>query len=202
MATSLTTCSPAGLNGRGARFTAPCVAQVADEGLQFIRPVTFLVGGNGSGKSTLVEAIAEGFKPDSHGGRASTKTRRPNPTKATHGEVLRLDTTAEGPRSARARPDPRFWVQAAHHAPELVLSRFDYAFDPHAAVEVTKWMPGNPSNRPATSTARNATCDEMTTEVPNRAIAESAARVSGRLHSGRLARFCAGTARSRRPGGG
>lgn len=41
---------------------------------------------------------------------------------------------------------PRFWVQAAHHAPELVLSRFDYAFDPHAAVEVTKWMPGNPPN--------------------------------------------------------
>lgn len=41
---------------------------------------------------------------------------------------------------------PRFWVQAAHHAPGLVLSRFDYAFDPHAAVEATKWMPGNPPN--------------------------------------------------------
>jgi hypothetical protein len=41
---------------------------------------------------------------------------------------------------------PRFWVQAAQHAPGLVLSRFDYAFDPHAAVEVTTWMPGNPPN--------------------------------------------------------
>jgi hypothetical protein len=41
---------------------------------------------------------------------------------------------------------PRFWVQAARHAPGLVLSRFDYAFDPHAAVEVTRWMPGNPPN--------------------------------------------------------
>jgi len=41
---------------------------------------------------------------------------------------------------------PRFWVQAARHAPGLVLSRFDWAFDPHAAVEVTKWMPGNPPN--------------------------------------------------------
>jgi pectinacetylesterase len=41
---------------------------------------------------------------------------------------------------------PRFWVQAAHHAPGLVLSRFDYAFDPHAAVEATPWMPGNPPN--------------------------------------------------------
>ncbi|MFC7387800.1 pectin acetylesterase-family hydrolase [Sphaerisporangium rhizosphaerae] len=41
---------------------------------------------------------------------------------------------------------PRFWIQAAHHAPELVLSRFDYAFDPAAAMEVTTWMPGNPPN--------------------------------------------------------
>ncbi|GII27207.1 pectin acetylesterase-family hydrolase [Planotetraspora mira] len=41
---------------------------------------------------------------------------------------------------------PRFWVQAVHHAPELVLSRFDHAFDPAAAVEVTTWMPGNPPN--------------------------------------------------------
>ena len=41
---------------------------------------------------------------------------------------------------------PRFWVQAARHAPALVLSRFDYAFDPAAAVEVTDWMPGNPPN--------------------------------------------------------
>jgi len=41
---------------------------------------------------------------------------------------------------------PQFWVQAAHHAPRLVLSRFDYAFDPHAASEVTEWMPGHPPN--------------------------------------------------------
>ena len=39
---------------------------------------------------------------------------------------------------------PRFWVQAAHHTPGIVLSRFDTAFDPHAAAEVTSWMPGNP----------------------------------------------------------
>ena len=41
---------------------------------------------------------------------------------------------------------PRFWVQAARHAPDLVLSRFDSAFDPHAAVEVTEWMPEHPPN--------------------------------------------------------
>ncbi|GAA4096699.1 pectinacetylesterase family protein [Nonomuraea soli] len=39
---------------------------------------------------------------------------------------------------------PRFWSQTARHAPGVVLSRFDYAFDPAAAVEVTRWMPGDP----------------------------------------------------------
>ncbi|MFD0523463.1 pectin acetylesterase-family hydrolase [Paractinoplanes durhamensis] len=38
---------------------------------------------------------------------------------------------------------PRFWVQAARHAPRLVLARFDYAADPHAASEVAAWIPGS-----------------------------------------------------------
>lgn len=79
-------------------FTVPCVAQVADHGLEFTRPVTFLVGDNGSGKSTLVEAIAEGFRLDPYGGRASARTGRPTPQKTPLGEVLRLDTTAAGSR--------------------------------------------------------------------------------------------------------
>ena len=37
---------------------------------------------------------------------------------------------------------PRFWIQAGRHRPQLVLARFDYAYDPHAASEVTRWMPG------------------------------------------------------------
>lgn len=76
----------------------PCVAQVAEQGLEFTRPVTFLVGDNGSGKSTLVEAIAEGFRLDPYGGRAAACTERSNPTKTLLGEVLRLDTTAAGAR--------------------------------------------------------------------------------------------------------
>ena len=79
-------------------FTVPCVAELAARGLNFTRPVTFLVGDNGSGKSTLVEAIAEGFKLDSHGGRAAAKTGRPNPKKTALGAVLRLETTAKGAR--------------------------------------------------------------------------------------------------------
>jgi predicted ATPase len=76
----------------------PCVAELAAHGLEFTRPVTFLVGDNGSGKSTLVEAIAEGFNLDSHGGRAAAKTGRPNPEKTALGAMLRLETTARGAR--------------------------------------------------------------------------------------------------------
>jgi hypothetical protein len=37
----------------------------------------------------------------------------------------------------------RFWIQAARHNPKLVLGRFDFAFDPHAASELTRWADGN-----------------------------------------------------------
>ncbi len=53
-------------------FTVPAIRTMANRGLHFERPVTFLVGENGSGKSTIVEAIAEAFKIDvrgGHGGR-------------------------------------------------------------------------------------------------------------------------------------
>jgi predicted ATPase len=79
-------------------FTVPAVAQLVDRGMVFEAPVTFLVGDNGSGKSTLVEAIAEGFRLDPYGGRASARTGRPNPTKTPLGEVLKLDLTAAGSR--------------------------------------------------------------------------------------------------------
>ena len=54
-------------------FTVPCVAELAENGSEFTAPLTFLVGENGSGKSTLVEAIAEAFKLDSHGGPRRSK---------------------------------------------------------------------------------------------------------------------------------
>jgi predicted ATPase len=79
-------------------YTVPAVAQLIEDGLEFTRPVTFLVGDNGSGKSTLVEAIAEGFNLDSYGGRAATRTGRPNPDKTILGQALRLETTSLGAR--------------------------------------------------------------------------------------------------------
>lgn len=78
-------------------YSVPCVAELAEHGLRFESPITFLVGENGSGKSTLVEAIAEGFKLDAHGGRAGRKYGNDRP-KTPLGEVLRLETTAAGSR--------------------------------------------------------------------------------------------------------
>lgn len=79
-------------------YSVPAVAEVVEHGLEFTHPVTFFVGDNGSGKSTLVEAIAEGFKLDSRGGRAAVRTGKADPTKTPLGEVLRLETTAKGAR--------------------------------------------------------------------------------------------------------
>jgi hypothetical protein len=39
---------------------------------------------------------------------------------------------------------PRFWTQAARHDPGLVLARFDFAYDPNATSELTRWMDRNP----------------------------------------------------------
>ncbi|WP_291415524.1 AAA family ATPase [Actinophytocola sp.] len=71
--------------------------ELLDHGLTFTRPVTFLVGENGSGKSTLVEAFAEAYGLDAHGGRAGRKYGNARP-KTPLGEVLRLESTAEGSR--------------------------------------------------------------------------------------------------------
>ncbi|GAA1231357.1 AAA family ATPase [Prauserella halophila] len=79
-------------------FSVPAVAELVEDGLEFTHPVTFIVGDNGTGKSTLVEAIAEGFKLDARGGRAGARTGKADPTKTPLGEVLRLETTAQGSR--------------------------------------------------------------------------------------------------------
>jgi predicted ATPase len=58
-------------------FTVPAIRSLAESGISFTRPVTFLVGENGSGKSTIVEAIAEVFRIDvrgGHGGRRSASS--------------------------------------------------------------------------------------------------------------------------------
>ncbi|MFF4697993.1 AAA family ATPase [Streptomyces chattanoogensis] len=81
-------------------WTVPCVRQLAEEGLAFRAPVTFLVGENGSGKSTLAEALAEAFGLDSYGGSAGYKyasSREPSEL----GALLRFDPTYAGRRMIR-----------------------------------------------------------------------------------------------------
>jgi predicted ATPase len=61
-------------------FTVPAIRSLAEHGITFTSPVTFLVGENGSGKSTIVEAIAEVFRIDvrgGHGGRTYASTLQP-----------------------------------------------------------------------------------------------------------------------------
>jgi hypothetical protein len=41
--------------------------------------------------------------------------------------------------TAREWGIPRFWIQAGLHDPEIVMARFDYAFDPNAA-KALEWM--------------------------------------------------------------
>ncbi|MCE0539318.1 AAA family ATPase [Kineosporia rhizophila] len=82
------------------------MTDLAEQGLAFTKPITFLVGENGSGKSTVAEALAEAFGLDSYGGKAGTKyasTRE----KSQLGEMLKLKTSVNGhrmmsgPRKAR-----------------------------------------------------------------------------------------------------
>jgi predicted ATPase len=76
-------------------FTIPAVRHIAEHGLTFDRPVTFLVGENGSGKSTIVEAIADVCKIAAYGGKAGTKYASTG-EKTPLGEALRADYTVEG----------------------------------------------------------------------------------------------------------
>jgi predicted ATPase len=54
-------------------FTVPAVRALAENGIDFLEPVTFFVGENGSGKSTIVEAIAQSFGLDTRGGHGGRK---------------------------------------------------------------------------------------------------------------------------------
>lgn len=56
-------------------YTIPAVRQIAERGMEFTSPVTFLVGENGSGKSTIVEAIAEAYGINPRGGRGKPHRR-------------------------------------------------------------------------------------------------------------------------------
>lgn len=76
-------------------YTIPAVAAIGDSGLEFHRPVTFLVGENGTGKSTIVEAVADACKISSQGGKAGTKYASTT-DRTPLGEALAADLTSLG----------------------------------------------------------------------------------------------------------
>jgi predicted ATPase len=78
-------------------FAIPAVRHIAERGLTFERPVTFLVGENGSGKSTIVEAIADVCKIGSDGGKAGTKYASTG-AMTRLGEAVKPDFTVDGLR--------------------------------------------------------------------------------------------------------
>ncbi|MBB6172983.1 putative ATPase [Nocardiopsis mwathae] len=84
-------------------YTIPAVAEIADKGLEFRRPVTFLVGENGSGKSTIVEAMAEAYDIDPRGGRGRIQRRRDPGDKSVLGRDIELEPTALGAKYAANR---------------------------------------------------------------------------------------------------
>ncbi|NUT35456.1 MAG: hypothetical protein HOV79_20580 [Hamadaea sp.] len=53
-------------------------------------------------------------------------------------------TWATDGRGVRDWGVPTFWIQAARHASDLVLARFDFAYDPSATAELTQWLHSSP----------------------------------------------------------
>ena len=70
-------------------MTIPAVAQVARDGMDLAKGVTFLVGENGSGKSTIVEAVAMAFGLNPEGGSTGAM-HTTRPTESPLGKALQV----------------------------------------------------------------------------------------------------------------
>lgn len=148
-------------------LTVPAVAQLAREGLDLGKGVTFLVGENGSGKSTLVEGVAMAFGLNPEGGstgsqHSSRRTESPlgdalrvrrGLSASRWGFFLRAETMhgwysyiEQNPPPPGRTPDPRFH-ELSHGESFLALleSRFDggglYCLDePEAALSFSSTL--------------------------------------------------------------
>ena len=148
-------------------MTIPAVAQVAREGMDLAKGVTFLVGENGSGKSTIVEAVAMAFGLSPEGGSTGTRMHATRPTESPLGKALRVQRGLGGVQvgvlppgrdharlvllhraatPARCDPDPRFH-ELSHGESFLALleTRFEggglYCLDePEAALSFSSTL--------------------------------------------------------------
>jgi predicted ATPase len=92
-------------------FTVPAIRQVAERGIRFGTPVTFLVGENGTGKSTLVEALAEAYGIDVRGGHGARRYAS-HLDKSPLGASLRLEMGPGGRGMRGARNARGFFLRA------------------------------------------------------------------------------------------
>jgi predicted ATPase len=92
-------------------FTLPPVRQLAERGLRFAKPVTFLVGENGTGKSTLVEALAEAYGIDVRGGHGARRYAS-HLAKSPLGAALKLEMGPGGSGMRGARNAKGFFLRA------------------------------------------------------------------------------------------
>jgi predicted ATPase len=103
-------------------FTLAPVRQLAERGLSFPTPVTFLVGENGSGKSTVVEALAEAYGIDVRGGHGARRYGSPL-ARSPLGERLKLRMGPAG-RGLKGRRSTGFFLRA-----ETAFGVFTYMSD-------------------------------------------------------------------------
>ena len=107
-------------------FTLPPIRQIAESGLRFTKPVTFLVGENGSGKSTVIEGIAEAYGLDVRGGHGGRRYNNA-PPKGPLGEAINLRRTAQGSRMV-GRNTRGYFLRA-----ETALGVFEFMSDHEVA---------------------------------------------------------------------
>jgi predicted ATPase len=101
-------------------FTLPPIRQLAERGIRFATPVTFLVGENGTGKSTLVEAIAEAYGIDVRGGHGARRYAS-HLARSPLGASLRLDMGPGGHGMRGSRNAKGFFLRA-----ETAMGVFEY----------------------------------------------------------------------------
>ncbi len=104
-------------------MTVPAVGQIFAEGLKFRTPVTFLVGENGSGKSTVLEAIAEAYGLEPHGGHRGMYAT--DQQRSDLGRRMKLSRTKTGSRMLGART--RGFFLRAETAYEVFTENFGKA---------------------------------------------------------------------------
>jgi predicted ATPase len=104
-------------------FCLAPVRQIARDDLDFVNPITFLVGENGSGKSTLIEAIAEAYGLDVRGGHGGRRYAPPPHAAGKLAESLGLRLTSLGSRTHHKKAQG-FFLRA-----ETALGVFEYMSD-------------------------------------------------------------------------